>query len=204
MPCVPVASAPASDWASMSPRLGIASPRTCSSRDNAFRRMPASTRTRSPCDVEHAVQGVEREQRAVGDRARAERVAGARDADRAGRRGNDSSSSWRDAGVANCRGLARCEPDQLTHSTTGNGTVRVMDVAPERVAELQREGSIQLIDIREPYEWEAGRVPGARFLTMGELDRAGGDDPPRDARGLLLPRGWTLGDGRQRVPARGL
>jgi rhodanese-related sulfurtransferase len=44
-----------------------------------------------------------------------------------------------------------------------------MDVEPERVAELQREGSIQLIDIREPYEWDAGRIPGARFLTMGEL-----------------------------------
>jgi len=44
-----------------------------------------------------------------------------------------------------------------------------MDVSPERVAELQREGSIQLIDIREPYEWEAGRIPGARYLTMGEL-----------------------------------
>jgi rhodanese-related sulfurtransferase len=44
-----------------------------------------------------------------------------------------------------------------------------MDVSPERVAELQREGSIQLIDIREPYEWEAGRIPGARFVTMGEL-----------------------------------
>jgi rhodanese-related sulfurtransferase len=44
-----------------------------------------------------------------------------------------------------------------------------MDVEPERVAELQREGSIQLIDIREPHEWEAGRIPGARFLTMGEL-----------------------------------
>jgi rhodanese-related sulfurtransferase len=44
-----------------------------------------------------------------------------------------------------------------------------MDVEPERVVEMQREGSIQLIDIREPYEWEAGRIPGARFLAMGEL-----------------------------------
>ena len=64
-----------------------------------------------------------------------------------------------------------------------------MDVSPERVAELQREGSIQLIDIREPYEWEAGRIPGARFLTMGELTAQAEHDPPRDARGLLLPRG---------------
>ena len=37
------------------------------------------------------------------------------------------------------------------------------------MAELQREGSIQLIDIREDYEWEAGRIPGARHLTLGEL-----------------------------------
>ncbi len=44
-----------------------------------------------------------------------------------------------------------------------------MDVAPDRVAELQRDGSIQLIDIREAYEWEAGRIPGARYLPLGEL-----------------------------------
>jgi rhodanese-related sulfurtransferase len=44
-----------------------------------------------------------------------------------------------------------------------------MDVSPERVAELQREESIELIDVREPYEWEAGRIAGARLVTMGEL-----------------------------------
>jgi rhodanese-related sulfurtransferase len=44
-----------------------------------------------------------------------------------------------------------------------------MEVSPEQVAEMQREGSIQLIDVREPHEWEAGRIPGARFVTLGEL-----------------------------------
>jgi rhodanese-related sulfurtransferase len=44
-----------------------------------------------------------------------------------------------------------------------------MDVEPERVAELQRQGTIQLIDIREDYEWDAGRISGARHLAMGEL-----------------------------------
>ena len=44
-----------------------------------------------------------------------------------------------------------------------------MDVEPERVAELQREGTIQLIDVREDYEWEAGRIAGARHLALGEL-----------------------------------
>jgi rhodanese-related sulfurtransferase len=44
-----------------------------------------------------------------------------------------------------------------------------MDVEPERVAELHREGAIQLIDIREPYEWEAGRIAGARHLAVSEV-----------------------------------
>ena len=37
------------------------------------------------------------------------------------------------------------------------------------MAELQREGTIQLIDIREDYEWDAGRIPGARHLDAGRV-----------------------------------
>src|SRR3954454_4636510 len=33
------------------------------------------------------------------------------------------------------------------------------DLSPARVAELQRDGA-QLIDVREPYERDAGRIPG--------------------------------------------
>jgi rhodanese-related sulfurtransferase len=44
-----------------------------------------------------------------------------------------------------------------------------MDIAPDEVAELQREGPVQLIDVREPYEWEAGRIPGTRHVTLGEV-----------------------------------
>jgi rhodanese-related sulfurtransferase len=50
-----------------------------------------------------------------------------------------------------------------------DGTVPSMDVEPERVAELQREGAIQLIDVREDHEWDAGRIPGARHLALGVL-----------------------------------
>ena len=52
---------------------------------------------------------------------------------------------------------------------SADGTVRVMDIEPERVAELQREGTIQLIDVREDYEWDEGRIAGARHLALGEL-----------------------------------
>ena len=52
---------------------------------------------------------------------------------------------------------------------SADGTVRVMDIEAERVAELQREGTIQLIDVREEYEWDEGRIAGARHLALGEL-----------------------------------
>jgi rhodanese-related sulfurtransferase len=39
---------------------------------------------------------------------------------------------------------------------------------PERVAELAQEG-IALIDVRRPYEFEAGHIPGARNIEMNEL-----------------------------------
>ena len=46
VPCVPVASAPASVWASMSPRLGIARPSSSSPRLSAASVIPASALTR--------------------------------------------------------------------------------------------------------------------------------------------------------------
>src|SRR4051794_3276122 len=78
-------------------------------------------------------------------------------------------SSSRERGLRKRCGCARCEPDQLTHSIPADGTVRLMDIDAGRVAELQRDGTIQLIDVREEYEWQAGRIHGARHLPLGEL-----------------------------------
>jgi rhodanese-related sulfurtransferase len=41
-------------------------------------------------------------------------------------------------------------------------------VSAERLAELVDEGA-QLIDVRRSYEWEAGRIAGARHIEMNEL-----------------------------------
>jgi rhodanese-related sulfurtransferase len=43
-----------------------------------------------------------------------------------------------------------------------------VDVAPHWVRERHAAGDIQLIDVREPYEWDAGHLAGARHV---ELDR---------------------------------
>ena len=40
---------------------------------------------------------------------------------------------------------------------------------PQRVAELQRTGDLELIDVRQPDEWEQGHIPGARHIVLEEL-----------------------------------
>lgn len=52
------------------------------------------------------------------------------------------------------------------------------EVPPRRVAELLERGEIQLVDVREPYEWDEGRIPGAQHIELerlasraGEIDR---------------------------------
>jgi rhodanese-related sulfurtransferase len=53
------------------------------------------------------------------------------------------------------------------------------DLDPKRVSEILAAGEAVLIDVREPYEWEAGRIAGAKHI---ELERLGGkaDELPKD------------------------
>ena len=46
------------------------------------------------------------------------------------------------------------------------------ELPPTRVAELLREDAIQLVDVREPYEREAGHVAGSRHVPLAELTAA--------------------------------
>jgi rhodanese-related sulfurtransferase len=43
------------------------------------------------------------------------------------------------------------------------------DYTPQQVAELIAQGGIQLIDVREPYEHEAGRIAGDRLVELMQL-----------------------------------
>src|SRR4051812_22073263 len=43
-----------------------------------------------------------------------------------------------------------------------------LEVPPEQAAELVRGGA-QLVDVREPYEVEAGRLGGSRHVGLAEL-----------------------------------
>ena len=53
------------------------------------------------------------------------------------------------------------------------------ELEPERVKEMLDRGEVELVDVREQYEWEAGRIAGAVHI---ELERLAGraDELPRD------------------------
>src|SRR5688572_27295072 len=81
---------------------------------------------------------------------------------------------------------------------------------------LARGDELDVIDVREPYEWEIARIPGARLIPLGTLPRALSSlDPRREivlhchhgirsARGAELLRGagftrvWNLAGGIDR------
>jgi rhodanese-related sulfurtransferase len=49
------------------------------------------------------------------------------------------------------------------------------DLDPKEVQEKLDAGEIQLIDVREPYEWEAGRIVGALHIELEHLARRSGE-----------------------------
>lgn len=53
------------------------------------------------------------------------------------------------------------------------------DLPPARVAEMVDSGEVELVDVREPYEREAGRIEGSRHIELERL-AAEAESLPRD------------------------
>jgi rhodanese-related sulfurtransferase len=53
------------------------------------------------------------------------------------------------------------------------------ELTPAQVKEAMDKGDILLIDVREPYEWDAGRIPGAIHIEIERL-AARADEVPSD------------------------
>ena len=52
-------------------------------------------------------------------------------------------------------------------------------ITPEEAEALLADG-YELVDVREPHEWAAGHIPGARHVPLGALARAPRTHLPRD------------------------
>jgi len=50
---------------------------------------------------------------------------------------------------------------------------------PGRVAEMQRAGEVELIDVRQPDEWDQSHIAGARHIVLEELP-SHADSIPRE------------------------
>lgn len=57
--------------------------------------------------------------------------------------------------------------------------MRDLDLEPRRVQALHARGEIELVDVREDGEWEAGRIDGARHVALGDVVHAA-ETLPRD------------------------
>jgi sulfur-carrier protein adenylyltransferase/sulfurtransferase len=46
----------------------------------------------------------------------------------------------------------------------------VTEIQPSQLAQrLQRGEKLEIIDVREPYEWEIGHIPGARLVPLAQI-----------------------------------
>jgi sulfur-carrier protein adenylyltransferase/sulfurtransferase len=56
------------------------------------------------------------------------------------------------------------------------GLVEVPHVAPgDLAARLRRGDDVDLVDVREPHEWRIARLPGARLVPLGTIERGDAD-----------------------------
>jgi len=49
------------------------------------------------------------------------------------------------------------------------------ELSPQQVSDLLASDDAQLIDVREPYEWEAGRIAGAKHIELEHLAGRSGE-----------------------------
>jgi rhodanese-related sulfurtransferase len=62
----------------------------------------------------------------------------------------------------------------------------VEDYTPEQARDAVAAGAL-LIDVREQHEWDAGRMPGAQLIPMGEIPQRIAD-LPRDRKIIFTCR----------------
>jgi adenylyltransferase/sulfurtransferase len=54
---------------------------------------------------------------------------------------------------------------QATHATN-----TIQEIEPSQLASRLKKGEqLEIIDVREPYEWEIGHIPGARLVPLGNI-----------------------------------
>jgi len=84
----------------------------------------------------------------------------------------------------------------MSHTTPDN----VIEYEPEEVQALLAEGKILLVDVREPMEYAAERIPGALLYPLSSFDASQlPPDGPREVVFSCAAGGRSLTAARQRM-----
>jgi rhodanese-related sulfurtransferase len=62
-----------------------------------------------------------------------------------------------------------------------------IEISVQDAARLLEDGGAVLVDVREPHEWDAGRIPGARHVQLEHL-AAQAESIPRDTQVIFQCR----------------
>jgi adenylyltransferase/sulfurtransferase len=83
-----------------------------------------------------------------------------------------------------------------TRPLTGHRARVMHDITPRELAErIGRSERLDIVDVREPYEWRIARIPGARLVPLAEIATA--EEFATDREIVLYchhgHRSWTAG-----------
>jgi rhodanese-related sulfurtransferase len=69
---------------------------------------------------------------------------------------------------------------------TEEARARIKEVTPAEAMQMrQKDPSIVYLDVREPNEWNLGRIPGALFIARGNLEGRVEATIPREKRVII-------------------
>jgi adenylyltransferase/sulfurtransferase len=81
----------------------------------------------------------------------------------------------------------------------------IRSIAPRELAKrLERGQNIDVVDVREEYEWNIGRIPGARLVPLGEIARELDTFDPKRETVLYCKSGVRSLDAAKRLVAAGV
>ncbi|MBM3532771.1 MAG: rhodanese-like domain-containing protein [Alphaproteobacteria bacterium] len=84
---------------------------------------------------------------------------------------------------------------------TGTGSARFVD--PRTIADLLAKGEATLVDVREPGEFAAERIQGARLVPLSAFDPARAQPAPGTQLVLHCAAGIRCGAAAQKLRASG-
>ena len=58
--------------------------------------------------------------------------------------------------------------------------MHIDEITPKELDRLRHEKKLRLIDVREPHEWEIGRIEGAQLIPLGQLEARASELTPED------------------------